>query len=254
MPRVESTEGIAAKPDLSPAACVVSRSSSPSLMSRHRQSSDVVIPQTASTVSRHDLANRRQRVPGSKATKSPSDSKPPPDAAVERSRNIAGPASSASPVHSPARAQRGAVPASTTCSRYASRIILPPRHRGGGGGANRAKSPMKPTAKARGVAARGPHEPPRMPVSFDCTEKKSEDEGKTNDSVEDVRLSRPQGTRASISIVAKSSPYESSLNATHQRASTGQTVLSEEVLERMNSLVRVPLVQFSVYFDVEASL
>ncbi|KAL3172416.1 hypothetical protein MRX96_043331 [Rhipicephalus microplus] len=236
MPRVEPTEGIAAKPDLSPAACVVSRSSSPSLVSRHRQFSDVVIPQTASTVSRHDLANRRQRVPGSKATKSPSDSKSPPDAAVERSRNIAGPASSASPVQSPAKAQRGAVPASTTCSRYASRIILSPRHRRGGGGANRAKSPMKPTAKARGVAARGPHEPPRIPVLLDSTEKKSEDEGKTDDSVEYVRLSRPQGTRASISVVAKSSPYESSLNATHQRASSGQAMLSEEVLERMHSL------------------
>ncbi|KAH7950685.1 hypothetical protein HPB51_028281 [Rhipicephalus microplus] len=241
MPRAEPTEGVAAKPDLSPAASGVSRGSSPSLMSRHRQSSDVVIPQTASTVSRHDLANRRQRVPGSKATKSPSDSKPFLDAAVGRSRSIAGPASSASPVHSPARAQRGAVPASTTCSRYAPRIILPHRYRGGGGGAKRAKSPMKPAAKASVVAAGGLNEPPRTPVSSDSTEKKSEDEGKTRDSVESVHLSRLQGTRTSISIVAKSSPYESSLNATHQRASSGHTMLSEEVLERMHSLERITL-------------
>ncbi|KAH7957926.1 hypothetical protein HPB51_028087 [Rhipicephalus microplus] len=236
MPRVEPTEGIAAKPDLSPAACVDSRGSSPSLMSRHRHSSDVVVPQTASTVSRRDLKSRRQRIPESKATKSPSDSKPFLDAAVERSRSIAGPASSASPVHSPARAQRGAVPASTTCSRYAPRIILPHRHRGGGGGARRAKSPMKPAAKASVVAAGGLNEPPRTPVSSDSTEKKSENEGKTRDSVESVHLSRLQGTRTSISIVAKSSPYESSLNATHQRASSGHTMLSEEVLERMHSL------------------
>ncbi|KAL3191435.1 hypothetical protein MRX96_059815 [Rhipicephalus microplus] len=231
MPRVEPTEDTPSKPDLSPAACVVSRGSSPSLMSRHRQSSDVVVPQTASTVSRRDLTSRSQCVPGSKATKSPSDSKPPPDVAVGRNRTIAGPASSASPVHSPARAQRGAVPASTTCSSYAPRIIFPHRHRGGGGG---AKPPMKPAAKASGVAAGGLNEPPCTPVSSDSTEKKSEDEGKTKDSLESVHLSRLQGTRASISIVAKSSPYELSLNATHQRASTGQTMLSEEVLERMH--------------------
>ncbi|KAL3172426.1 hypothetical protein MRX96_043341 [Rhipicephalus microplus] len=236
LPRVELTEGIAAKPDLSPAACVVSRGSTPSFMSRHRQPSDVVVPQTASTVSRRDLASRRQRVPGSKATKSPSDCKPPPYVAVGRSRSIAGPASSASPVHSPATAQRNAVPTSTTCSRYAPRIILPHRHRGGGGGAKRAKSSMKPAAKASGVAAGGLNEPPHPPVSSDSTEKKSEDEGKTRDSVESVHLSRLQGTRTSISIVAKSSPCESSLNATHQRASSGHTMLSEEVLERMHSL------------------
>ncbi|XP_075726098.1 uncharacterized protein LOC142767752 [Rhipicephalus microplus] len=131
------------------------------------------------------------------------------------------------------RAQRGAVPASTTCSSYAPRIILPHRHRGGGGG---AKPPMKPAVKASGVAAGGLNEPPRTPVSSESTEKKSEDEGKTKDSVESVHLSRLQGTRAIISIVAKSSPYELSLNATHQRASTGQTMLSEEVLERLHSL------------------
>ncbi|KAL3207977.1 hypothetical protein MRX96_052612 [Rhipicephalus microplus] len=256
MPRVEPTEDTPAKPDLSPAACVVSRGSSPSLMSRHRQSSDVVVRQTASTVSRRDLASRCPRVPGSNAAKSPSDSKPPPldDVAVGRSRSIAGPASSASPIRSPAKAQRGAVPGSTTCSRYAPRIILPHRHRGGRGGAKRAKSSMKPAAKASGVAAGGLNELPRPPVSSDSTEKKSEDEGKTRDSVESVHLSRLQGTRTSISIVAKSSPYESSFNATHQRASLGHTLLSEEVLERMHYLVRQPLVTFSVYFGVEEIL
>ncbi|KAL1417563.1 hypothetical protein MTO96_006119 [Rhipicephalus appendiculatus] len=211
MPRVDPTEGIAAKTDLSPAACVVSTGSSPS-----RQPSEVVVPQTTSTVSRNDLTPRRQRSPGSKAAKSPSNAKPPADTA--------------------ARAEHGAAPATATSSRYVPRIILPYRHRGGGGGAKRSKSPKKPAAKASGVAARRPHEPPRTPVSLDSTEKKTEDVDKTKDAVECTHLSRLQGARGSIPSVAKSSPYESSVNAAHRRASSGQTMLSEEVLERMHSL------------------
>ncbi|KAL1417571.1 hypothetical protein MTO96_006126 [Rhipicephalus appendiculatus] len=95
---------------------------------------------------------------------------------------------------------------------------------------------MKPSAKASGVAARKAREPPRTPVSFDDSEKKTGDEDKTKDAVERTRLSRLQGARGSIPSLSKSSPYESSLNAAHRRASSGQTMLSDDVLERMHSL------------------
>ncbi|KAH7943763.1 hypothetical protein HPB52_011336 [Rhipicephalus sanguineus] len=237
MPRVESAEGIAAKSE-SPAVYAASSGSSPTRLSRHRQPSEAVVPQTASTVSRngHSASRRRLRTPGLKATKSPSNATPPADPAVRRSRSIAGPASSASAVRRQPRAEHGWAPATTTSSRYTPRIILPYRHRGGGSGAKRTKSPMKPAAKASGAAARSPYEPPRTPVSFDDSEKKTQEEDKAKDAVDSSPPSRLQGTRGSLPSLAKSSPYGSSLNVAHRRASSGQTMLSDEVLERMHSL------------------
>ncbi|KAL1417570.1 hypothetical protein MTO96_006125 [Rhipicephalus appendiculatus] len=77
MPRVEPTEGIAAKPK-SPAAYAASSGSSPTRLSRHRQPPEAVVPQAASTVSRSErpVSPRRQRSPGPKATETLSHATP----------------------------------------------------------------------------------------------------------------------------------------------------------------------------------
>ncbi|XP_050033001.2 uncharacterized protein [Dermacentor andersoni] len=237
MPRRHSPAGIAAE-RASPAAPATSSGSSPTSPVRHRWSVEVVPPPATSPLSSSGNSRSPQHhlPPGSETTKSlpPSDVAPSAATAVTGGRNRARPLPPASTLRPQTTELLTA--ASPTGRENGPRVILPYYLRRGWGGA-RTTAPMKKASVITNRACAQRSREHHSSVLLDESEEKKNREGKqTEPTVDASRRSSQRGHRGSIPSAAKSSTSTSSFHPARRRASSGQSVLSEEVMERLHSL------------------
>ncbi|KAH7949751.1 hypothetical protein HPB49_015068 [Dermacentor silvarum] len=237
MPRHQSPEDIAANPT-SPPTSATSSGSSPTSALRNRQSVEVGAPRATSPVNRNinSRSPQHHHASGSPTTESPASSNAlPPAAAVVTS----GSRSCTSPGGPAGRVRRQSPKLGTATSRAdknsGPRIILPYHFRRSLSSAKTTTSP-KSSIMTSSAAASRPREH-HSPVLYDENEEKKSEVGKIKPAVNTWRQSSRHGPRVSIPSLAQSSPSASTFDVKRRRASSGQTMLSEEVLERLHSLV-----------------
>ncbi|XP_075558172.1 membrane metallo-endopeptidase-like 1 [Dermacentor variabilis] len=236
MPRRHSPAGIAAE-RASPAASATGSGSSPTSPVRHRRSAEVVPPPATSPLCRsgNSRSPQHHHPSGSETTKSlpPSDVAPSAVTAATGSRSRARrhpPASTPRPQTTELRTA-----ACPTGRENGPRVILPYHLRHGRGGA-RTTAPMKKASVITNRASSQRSRDHHSSVLFDESEEKNREGKQTEPTVDASRRSSQRGPRGSIPSAAKSSTSTSSFYAARRRASSGQSGLSEEVMERLHSL------------------
>ncbi|XP_054925835.2 uncharacterized protein [Dermacentor andersoni] len=238
MPRRQTPAVIAVKPT-SPAPSATNSGSSPTSPMRNHQPIEVGAPPATSPVSRNGNSRRPQHhhASDSKTTESTSPSNAlPPVAAVVAS----GSRSSTIP-RSPSAKVRGQSKNLGTAAfqegkNAGPRIILPYHLRRRLGDAKTTTLPKKPSVMASSATARKPLEH-HSPVLHDEGEGKKREGGKTKPAVDTLQQYSEHGPRGLSPSVVQSSPSTSSFDVARRRASSAQTMLSEEVMERLHSLV-----------------